>query len=158
MGERRAPQPDGMPGFLRVDTVHQGDRDGAKGVYLINLVDEVTQYEYVGAVAAISERFLVPVLDGLLGLFPFVVVGFRADNASRRDPPAPSTSTTPSPRCSTSCTSATSPSRGRGAPPTTRWSRARTPTSCAASSAATTSRSASRRSSTRSPASTCRRI
>ena len=82
VGERRAPQPDGMPGFLRVDTVHQGDRDGAKGVYLINLVDEVTQYEYVGAVAAISERFLVPVLDGLLGLFPFAVVGFHADNGS----------------------------------------------------------------------------
>ncbi|MCY3705998.1 MAG: integrase [Gammaproteobacteria bacterium] len=82
VGERRAPQPDGMPGFLRVDTVHQGDRDGTKGVYLINLVDEVTQYEFVGAVAAISERFLVPVLDGLLGLFPFVVVGFHADNGS----------------------------------------------------------------------------
>ena len=82
VGERRAPQPDGLPGFLRVDTVHQGDRDGAKGVYLINVVDEVTQYEFVGAVVAISERFLVPVLDGLLGLFPFVVVGFHADNGS----------------------------------------------------------------------------
>ena len=82
VGERRAPQPDGLPGFLRVDTVHQGDRDGATGVYLINVVDEVTQYEFVGAVVAISERFLVPVLDGLLGLFPFVVVGFHADNGS----------------------------------------------------------------------------
>ncbi len=82
VGERRAPQPDGRPGFLRVDTVHQGDRDGAKGVYLINVVDQVTQYEFVGAVATISERFLVPVLDGLLGLFPFVVVGFHADNGS----------------------------------------------------------------------------
>ena len=88
VGERRAPQPDGLPGFLRVDTVHQGDRDGAKGVYLINLVETdrlrsaATQHEYVGAVAAISERFLVPVLDGLLGLFPFVVVGFHADNGS----------------------------------------------------------------------------
>ena len=82
VGERRAPQPGGQPGFLRVDTVHQGDRDGAKGVYLINVVDQVTQYEFVGAVTAISERFLVPVLDGLLGLFPFVVVGFHADNGS----------------------------------------------------------------------------
>ena len=58
VGERRAPQPAGRPGFLRVDTVHQGDRDGAKGVYLINLVDQVTQYEFIGAVEAISERFL----------------------------------------------------------------------------------------------------
>ncbi len=82
VGERRAPQPDGRPGFLRVDTVHQGDRDGAKGVYLINVVDEVTQYEFVGAVARITERFPAPLLEGLLGLFPFVVVGFHADNGS----------------------------------------------------------------------------
>ena len=65
-----------------MDCVHVGDRDGAKGVHLINVVDEVTQYEFVGAVATISERFLVPVLEGLLGLFPFVVVGFHADNGS----------------------------------------------------------------------------
>ena len=82
VGVRRAPQPQGMPGFLRVDTVHQGDRDGAKGVYLVNIVDEVTQYEYVGGVAGISERFLVPLLEALLALFPFVVVGFHADNGS----------------------------------------------------------------------------
>jgi hypothetical protein len=30
-----------------VDTVHQGDQDGKKGVYHINAVDEVTQYEVV---------------------------------------------------------------------------------------------------------------
>ena len=65
-----------------MDCVHVGDRDGAKGVYLINVVDEVTPYEFVGAVATISERVLVPVLEGLLGLFPFVVVGFHADNGS----------------------------------------------------------------------------
>ena len=45
-------------------------------------MDEVTQYEFIGAVAAISERFLVPVLEGLLDLFPFVVKGFHADNGS----------------------------------------------------------------------------
>ena len=83
VGVRRAPRPDGRPGFLRIDTVHQGDRDGAKGVYLINVIDEVTQYEYIGAVTAISERFLVPLLEALLDLFPFVVVGFHADNVLR---------------------------------------------------------------------------
>ena len=83
VGERRAPRPDGRSGFLRVDTVHQGDRDGAKGVYLVNIVDEVTQYEFVGAVEAISERFLAPLLAALLGLFPFVVLGFHADNVLR---------------------------------------------------------------------------
>ena len=82
IGERRKPQPDGRPGFVRVDSVHQGDLDGRKGVYEINLVDEVTQYEFVGAVEAISERFLIPVLEGLLARFPFVIKGFHADNGS----------------------------------------------------------------------------
>ena len=31
IGERRKPDAQGRPGFLRVDTVHQGDRDGVKG-------------------------------------------------------------------------------------------------------------------------------
>ena len=82
IGERRRPRPEGRPGFVRVDSVHQGDLDGRKGVYEINLVDEVTQYEFVGAVEAISERFLIPVLEGLLGLFPFLIKGFHADNGS----------------------------------------------------------------------------
>jgi hypothetical protein len=43
IGERRKPDPQGRPGYLRVDTVHQGDRDGMKGLYHINAVDEVTQ-------------------------------------------------------------------------------------------------------------------
>ena len=82
IGLRRAPEPEGMPGHVRVDTVHQGDRDGVKGIYLINLVDEVTQFEFVGAVAGISERFLVPLLEGLLRSFPFPIFGFHADNGS----------------------------------------------------------------------------
>ena len=53
IGERRRPSPDGDPGYLRVDTVHQGDRDGIKGVYQINAVDEVTQWQVVGAVSFI---------------------------------------------------------------------------------------------------------
>ena len=82
IGERRRPRPEGRPGFVRVDSVHQGDLDGRKGVYEINLVDEVTQYEFVGAAGAISERFLIPVLKDLLGLFPFSVRGFHSDNGS----------------------------------------------------------------------------
>jgi hypothetical protein len=51
IGERRKPQPQGQPGFLRLDTVHQGDQPegGEKGVYHINAVDEVTQWEVAGA-------------------------------------------------------------------------------------------------------------
>src|SRR3984893_9768555 len=36
IGERRRPDPQGRPGYLRVDTVHQGDWEGIKGVYHIN--------------------------------------------------------------------------------------------------------------------------
>ena len=82
IGHRRKPQPDGQPGDVRVDTVHQGDQDGAKGVYHINAVDEVTQFQLVGTVEAISERFLLPVLEGLIKAFPFVIQGIHADNGS----------------------------------------------------------------------------
>ena len=82
IGERRKPQPKGRPGFLRVDTVHQGDRDGEKGVYHVNLVDEVLQWEHVATVRAVSERCLVPVLEELIKSCPFKVLGFHADNGS----------------------------------------------------------------------------
>ena len=82
IGARRLPDPCGRPGYVRVDTVHQGDLDGVKGVYHINVVDEVTQYQFVGTVQAISEAFLIPVLESLIGAFPFEVKGFHADNGS----------------------------------------------------------------------------
>lgn len=82
IGERRAPRPEGRPGYLRVDTVHQGDWDGAKGVYYINAVDEVTQWQVVGAVGQISEAALKPVLEAMLEQFPFRIRGFHSDNGS----------------------------------------------------------------------------
>jgi transposase InsO family protein len=82
IGERRRPQPEGRPGYLRVDTVHQGDRDGAKGVYHINAVDEVTQWQVVGATPQISEAWLIPVLKAMLAQFPFRIRGFHSDNGS----------------------------------------------------------------------------
>ena len=81
-GERRAPRPEGRPGYLRVDTVHQGDLEGAKGVYHINAVDEVTQWQIVGATAQISEAYLIPVLEAMLKQFPFRIRGFHSDNGS----------------------------------------------------------------------------
>jgi hypothetical protein len=65
-----------------VDTVHQGDRDGIKGVYHINSVDEVTQWQVVGAAEQISEAWLMPVLEQILEQFPFRVRGFHSDNGS----------------------------------------------------------------------------
>ena len=82
IGERKRPQPEGRPGFLRVDSVHQGDLDGVKGVYHINAVDEVTQWQVVGAVSQISEAALEPVLESMLGEFPFLIRGFHSDNGS----------------------------------------------------------------------------
>ena len=82
IGERRKPQPDGQPGYIRIDTVHQGDWDGEKGVYHLNAVDEVTQFEVVVSVERISEVYLIPALEYLLEAFPFVLLGFHADNGS----------------------------------------------------------------------------
>lgn len=82
IGERRAPAPNNRPGYLRVDSVHQGDQDGLKGVYHINAVDCVTQYEGVATCERISEAFLIPVLEALLHSFPFVILGFHTDNGS----------------------------------------------------------------------------
>src|SRR5512140_908354 len=80
IGERRKPRPQGAPGYLRIDTVHQGDQDGCKGLYHINAVDEVTQWEIVAATPQISELWLLPVLEAMLQQFPFVIRGFHSDN------------------------------------------------------------------------------
>ena len=82
IGERRKPQPHGRPGYVRIDTVHQGDRDGVKGIYHINAVDEVTQWEIVAAAPQISELWLIPLLETMLAQFPFVIRGFHSDNGS----------------------------------------------------------------------------
>jgi transposase InsO family protein len=82
IGERRAPAPGNRPGYLRVDSVHQGDQDGIKGVYHVNTVDCVTQYEGVATCERISEAFLIPVLEELLESFPFPILGFHSDNGS----------------------------------------------------------------------------
>ncbi len=82
IGIRKKPRPEGKPGFLRVDSVHQGDLDKQKGVYHINLVDEVTQDEVVVTVEGISEEFLRPALEAAIEDFPFVILGFHSDNGS----------------------------------------------------------------------------
>jgi len=82
IGTRKAPRPDGRAGFIRVDTVHQGDLDGIKGVYHITCVDAVSQWQVEACVQGISEAFLLPVLELVIGQFPFVVAGFHSDNGS----------------------------------------------------------------------------
>jgi hypothetical protein len=79
---RKAPSPNGRAGFVRIDTVHQGDLDGVKGVYHITCVDEVSQWQVQACVQGISEAFLLPVLALVLEQFPFEIVGFHSDNGS----------------------------------------------------------------------------
>lgn len=82
IGQRRKPTPEGKPGYLRIDSVHQGDLDGKKGVYHINAVDEVTQYQAVVCVEKISEAYLLVALEELFAAFPFVIRCFHSDNGS----------------------------------------------------------------------------
>jgi len=82
IGERRRPDPQGQPGYLRVDTVHQGDPPRGKGVFHIDAVDEVTQWQIVSASARISEAWLELVLEAMLRQFPFRILGFHSDNGS----------------------------------------------------------------------------
>jgi hypothetical protein len=82
IGERRKPDPQGRPGSVRVDSVHQGDKEGVKGVYHINMVDEVTQWEIVGCVPHISDEYMIPMLESMIRQFPFVIINFHSDNGS----------------------------------------------------------------------------
>jgi transposase InsO family protein len=79
---RKAPAPQGLPGYIRIDTVHQGDQDGLKGVYHINAVDIVTQWELAASVERISEAYLLPVIALLLDGFPFNIRGFHSDSGA----------------------------------------------------------------------------
>lgn len=74
IGERIKPEPNGNPGYLRIDTVHQRD------VYYINAIDEVTQWEIVACVKAFSELFMQPILEMMIESFPFKIVNFHSDN------------------------------------------------------------------------------
>jgi hypothetical protein len=82
IGERVKPESQGQPGYIRIDTVHQGDRDGHKGVYHINAVDEVTQWEVIVSLERITEKHLEANLESILSQFPFSIKGFHSDNGS----------------------------------------------------------------------------
>jgi hypothetical protein len=54
-------------------------QEGRKGLYHINAVDEVTQWQIVAATAQISELWLLPVLEAMLNQFAFVTRGFHVN-------------------------------------------------------------------------------
>jgi hypothetical protein len=80
IGQRRPPEPRGQAGFIRIDSVHQGDHDGIKGVYHINAVDIVTQWQVVVCVEHISHSFMGHAVALLIEQFPFTLKGIHADN------------------------------------------------------------------------------
>jgi transposase InsO family protein len=80
IGKRCKPQPNKQPGYIRIDSVHQGDQDKRKGIYHINAVDEVTQLQVVTTLERINEAHMLPALKRLLEAFPFKIRGFHADN------------------------------------------------------------------------------
>lgn len=73
IGSTQPPEPNGLPGSIRIDTVHQRD------VFHINAVDEITQWEVVVCVPAIAESCLRPALEFLLAQFPFMIFNFHSD-------------------------------------------------------------------------------
>jgi len=131
IGERRKPEPRNRPGFLRVDTVHQGDWDGAKGVYHINAVDTVTQWRVVGCVSKIGEQYLVPV-------WKRSCISFRSRFWVFIQTMAPNSSITQWRGCWRNCASS-SPRAVRTERRTMRWWKARTARLCASISATATS-------------------
>ena len=82
IGDRGKPDPQGKPGYLRIDTVHQGIHNGKRSIYHINAIDEVLQYEVVLAVPEINETYMLPMLETMLNIFPFKIVEFHSDNGS----------------------------------------------------------------------------
>ena len=82
IGERRKPEPNGKPGYIRVDSVHQGDKGGQKGVYYVNSVDEITQWQITMCTEKISESYLLPIVRMMLEQYPFKIIEFHTDNGS----------------------------------------------------------------------------
>ena len=82
IGERCKPEPEGRPGYLRVDTIHQGDKDGQKGAYHVNTVDEIVQWEVAGAAEKITDTHLLPLLEKIIASYPYRIINFHADNGS----------------------------------------------------------------------------
>ncbi|WP_342316410.1 DDE-type integrase/transposase/recombinase [Lysobacter sp. FW306-1B-D06B] len=79
---RRAPAPDNRPGFIRIDSVHQGDFRGRWSVYHINAVDCFTQWQVVATVPSLKREHMLPTLRAMLAQFPFQFRGFHSDGGS----------------------------------------------------------------------------
>ena len=77
IGVRKAPAPEGRPGFIRIDIVHQGDLDGVKRPHHINAVACITPWQGVASVQAISEAYLLNGIEQMLAQCPFEILGLH---------------------------------------------------------------------------------
>ena len=82
IGQRCKPQPQERPGYLRVDTIHQGDQEKQKGVYNINTVDGLTQREVIAATEKITEEYIFPLLKKMIASYPYRIINFHCYNGS----------------------------------------------------------------------------
>jgi len=85
IGERRKPQPNGAPGYLRIDNGASGDQDGRKGlVSTSTLWTKVTQWGDRGRPhRKISEWWLLAGAVAMLRQFPFMSRGFHSGQRQR---------------------------------------------------------------------------
>ncbi len=82
IGKRIKPESNGKPGYIRVDTVEQGDTNAGGGVYHINTVDEKTQWQVLGSTETLEHKNLMPLLRELIEGYPFKIINFHVDNGS----------------------------------------------------------------------------
>ncbi|MFL9999314.1 integrase catalytic domain-containing protein, partial [Paraburkholderia sediminicola] len=76
------PMPENRPSFIRIYSVHQGNFKGRQGIYHINAVDCVTQWEVVATVPNLTREHMLPVLRAMLEQFPFRILGFHLDGGT----------------------------------------------------------------------------
>jgi hypothetical protein len=69
---------------MSTDTLVRSDQlnGGEKGVYHLNAVDEVTQWNVAGSTPRISEAYLDLVLEHMLRQFTFRILGLNSNNGS----------------------------------------------------------------------------
>jgi transposase InsO family protein len=82
IGQRRKPRPNNQSGYIRIDSVHQGNQAKRKGIYHVNGVDEVTKFQVIFTLERISEEFMLPALIEMLAAFSLKIRGFHSDNGS----------------------------------------------------------------------------
>jgi hypothetical protein len=80
IGIRGKPCPNDQPGYIRIDSIHQGGQDKRKGIYHINAVDAVTQIQVIVTAERMDEAFMLSTIQQILESFPFKIPRFHADN------------------------------------------------------------------------------